>query len=49
MSKFDEMVSLYEGEFKSLKVSFDADLLRAQQKVVDQLSTFLMLQSFFFW
>ncbi|MCB9310092.1 MAG: DUF2853 family protein [Lewinellaceae bacterium] len=32
MSKFDEMVSLYEGEFKSLKVSFDADLLRAVTK-----------------
>jgi hypothetical protein len=32
MSKFDEMVSLYEGELKSLKVSYDSELLKAVTK-----------------
>lgn len=32
MSKFDEMVSLYEGEFKNLKVSYNLDLLKAVTK-----------------
>ncbi|MBK8346574.1 MAG: DUF2853 family protein [Saprospiraceae bacterium] len=32
MSKFDEMVALYEGELKTLKIAFDADLLRKVTK-----------------
>lgn len=32
MSKFDEMVTLYEGEMKKLNISYDAVLLRAVTK-----------------
>ncbi len=32
MSKFDECVAKYEAEFKKLKVSYDADLLRKVAK-----------------
>ncbi len=32
MSKFDEMVSLYEGEMKELKISVDSKLLNAVTK-----------------
>jgi len=32
MSKFDEMVSLYEGEMKELKIALDKDLLKAVTK-----------------
>ena len=32
MSKFDEMVSLYEGEMKELKISVDSALLNAVTK-----------------
>ncbi len=32
MSKFDEMVAMYEGEMKELKISFDSALLKAVTK-----------------
>ena len=32
MSKFDEMVTLYEGEMKELKITIDKDLLKAVTK-----------------
>ena len=35
MSKFDEMVAMYEGEMKELKIAVNSDLLKAVPELDD--------------